>query len=111
MSVDDWVEVGVWVGAIPATLFFLTYPFLSPGWRRTLIGWALLVSSGALALLLDLSLAAKVLGPEWFLHHPEARISIVWTVAAGACLKLTALWTGKARLLLAARRRRIAAQQ
>lgn len=104
MSVENWVEVGVWVGAIPATLFFVTYPFLSPGWRRTTIGWALLVSSGALALLLDLSLATKVLGPEWFAHHPEARIGIVWLVALGACLKLTALWGGKARMFFTARR-------
>ena len=104
MSVDRWVEIGVWVGAICSTAFTLTYPFLSPGWRRTVIGWALLVSSSALALLLDLSLATKVLGPEWIKQHPPIRISIVWLVAAGTVLKVVALWGGKARMLLAARR-------
>lgn len=100
MSVDAVVELGVWVGAICSTLFVLTYPLLSPGWHRTAIGRALLVSSGALALLLDLSLASKVLGPEWFMHHPEIRIGIVWLVALGAALKLTALWGGKVHLFL-----------
>lgn len=103
MNVETWVELGVWAGAICSTLFVLTYPVLSPGWHRTPIGRALLVSSGALALLLDLSLASKVLGPEWFMHHPEVRIGIVWLVALGAALKLAALWGGKVRMFVAKR--------
>lgn len=95
MSVDAWVEFFIWWGAVASTSFVILYPLLSPGWRRTLIGWGLLVSSSALAMLLDLTLATKVLGPDFFLRYPEFRIAVVALVAVGATLKLTALLVGK----------------
>jgi hypothetical protein len=98
MTADTWVEIFIWAGAIPATLFATLYPALSPGWRRTFIGWALLISSSALALLLDLSLATKIFGPD-FLARDSIRVTVVALVALGANLKFLALLVGKVRLM------------
>lgn len=103
MSADTWVEVFIWWGAIPATLFVILYPALSPGWRRTFIGWALLVSSSALALLLDLSLATEVFGADFIARDP-IRVTITALIAAGATLKLAALIVGKVQQLRSRRR-------
>lgn len=103
MTADLWVLIFIWWGAIPATLFVILYPLLSPGWRRTPIGWALLISSTSLALLLDLSLATKIFGPE-FLARDPIRITVVALIAAGATLKLVALVTGKVRLFRGGKR-------
>lgn len=102
MSTDAIVFFNICWGAVAATLFVVLYPSLSPGWRRTWIGWALLTSSTALALLLDLSVAARVFGRE-YLHYPAVVISITALVALGATLKLTALLVTKVRAMLARR--------
>lgn len=102
MTADAIVFFFICWGAAAATLFVILYPALSPGWRRTWIGWALLTSSTALALLLDLSLAGKVFGRE-FLHYQVIRVGITGLVAAGATLKLTALLREKFRAVRADR--------
>lgn len=99
MSTDTYIFAAVCWGAVAATLFVILYPVLSPGWRRTWIGWALLTSSTALALLLDLSVAGRVFGRE-FLHYDSVVIIVTTLVALGATLKLTALLVTKVRSFL-----------
>lgn len=96
MSSDTYIFITICWGAVCATLFVLLYPSLSPGWRRTWIGWALLTSSTALALLLDLSAAGRVFGRD-FLHYDAVAGTITTLVALGATLKLTALLVTKFR--------------
>ena len=96
MSADTVVFFLVCWGAVAATLFVILYPILSPGWRRTWIGWALLTSSTALALLLDLTVIGKTFGTE-YLHSEYVRVGVTLLVALGASLKLTALLVTKVR--------------
>jgi len=103
MSADALVFFFICWGAAAATLFVLLYPALSPGWRRTWIGWALLTSSTALALLLDLSAASKVFGTDFLAWQPM-RVVVTLLVALGATLKLLALLVTKSRAMLADRR-------
>lgn len=81
----DWLVIA---GAVPATLFVLLYPILSPQFYRSWIGRALFTSSFGLAALLDLSLLAK-----WFhlILPREVVAMIVLLIAVGAWLKLAAL--------------------
>ena len=101
-TADSLVFFFVCWGAVCASLFTFLYPALSPGWRRTFIGWALLVSSSALALLLDLSVLSKITGGE-YLHSGIIRVSITAYIALGASLKLTALLVMKAKAALVKR--------
>jgi len=101
-TADALVFFFVCWGAATATLFVVLYPWLSPGWRRTWIGWALLTSSSALALLLDLTVLSKLTGGE-YLHSGIVRVSITAYIAVGATLKLTALLVTKTRAVLARR--------
>lgn len=96
MNADAIVFFFICWGAVCATLFTVLYPALSPGWRKTWIGWALLTSSTALALLLDLSVVGKAVGTE-YLHSGIVRVAVTFLVAAGTTLKLTALLREKYR--------------
>lgn len=96
MTADSLVMFFICWGATASTLFVLLYPSLSPGWRKTWIGWALLTSSSALALLLDLSVVGKLFGTE-YLHSAIIRVVVTFLVATGATLKLTALLVTKVR--------------
>lgn len=98
MNADAIVFIFICWGAVCATLFTVLYPWLSPDWRKTWIGWALLTSSTALALLLDLSVVGKVFGTE-YLHSGIVRVAVTGLVAAGASLKLTALLRMKFRAM------------
>lgn len=92
MTYQTLVDLLVIVAAIPATLFVILYPFLSPQFWRSWIGRALFTSSIGLAALLDLSLMAK-----WF-HTILARevvAAILVLIAAGAWLKVAALLNSK----------------
>lgn len=102
MTADSLVFFFVCWGAVASTLFVVLYPVLSPGWRRTWIGWALLTSSSALALLLDLTFLSKMTGGE-YLHSGIVRVTITAYIALGASLKLAALLAMKARAVLANR--------
>lgn len=102
MTADSLVFFFVCWGAVAATLFVLLYPALSPGWRKTWIGWALLTSSSALALLLDLTVVGKMFGTD-YLHSGFVRVGVTFLVAAGATLKLTALLREKYRAVRADR--------
>lgn len=104
MTADTAVELFVWVGAFCSTAFVILYPILSPNWWRDIPGWGWFTSSLALALLLDLSLAAKILGPAFFVEHPWIRVSTVALVAVGTVLKLTALIVIKIRVVRRAHR-------
>lgn len=88
MSYQTLVDILIIAAAIPATLFVLLYPLLSPQFWRSWIGRALFTSSAGLAALLDLSLLAK-----WFhLILPRTVVAGILTlIALGAILKLAAL--------------------
>lgn len=88
-SADQTVEWLVWATAPPATLFTFIYGLTTPWWR-SMIGRALLVSSSALALLIDLSLLYQWLGPE-YLGRSYVRVTVFSLVCLGAWLKLAAL--------------------
>lgn len=88
VSYTTMVDYLVIAAAIPATAFVVLYPILSPQFWRSWIGRALFTSSLGLALLLDLSLAAKWF--EWL--APRAVLTgILIVIALGAWLKLAAL--------------------
>lgn len=88
MTYERLVDYLVIAAAIPATLFLILYPILSPQFYRTWIGRALFTSAGGLAALLDISLLAK-----WFhlIIPREVLVGILVLIAAGAWLKLAAL--------------------
>lgn len=94
MSPDEIVLWLVRISAPPQTLFVLIYGLWSPWWR-TQTGRAIFTKSLALALLLNLSLVARAVGPypgdEW------VGVSVVALVGAGAWLQLIALLHEKAR--------------
>lgn len=103
MSTTTLIQVLVWWAAIFSTSFVVLYPLLSPGWRRTWIGWGLLVSSTALALLLDLSLASQIFG---VIFSERVWLIVTALVAAGTTLKVTALLVTKTQVVLEQRRER-----
>lgn len=86
---DQAVEFLIYATAPPATLFALIYGFTTP-WYRTMIGRALLTSSTALALLVDVSLLFQWLGPE-YLGRAYVRLIVFGLVCLGAWLKFSAL--------------------
>lgn len=88
ISYETMVDYLVIAAAVPATLFVVLYPILSPQFYRSWIGRALETSSFGLAALLDLSLLAK-----WFglILAREVVTGILVVIAAGAWLKLAAL--------------------
>lgn len=88
-TVDTVARWMVYATAVPATLFIVLYAFTVPWWS-TMIGRALLVSSTALALLIDLSALYHVLGAD-YLGRDLVRLAVLALVFLGASLKLTAL--------------------
>ena len=94
VSHEQMVDYLVIAAAIPATLFVVLYPILSPSFWRSWIGRALFTSSAGLAALLDLSLLAK-----WFglILAREVVSMILLLIALGAWLKLAALLREKFR--------------
>lgn len=88
-TADEVVEFLIYATAPPATLFALIYGLTTPWWR-SMIGRALLTSSTALALLVDLSLLFQWLGPE-YLGRAYVRVTVFGLVCLGAWLKFTAL--------------------
>lgn len=88
MSFQTLVDLLVIAAAIPATLFVILYPALSPQFWRTWIGRGMWTSSAGLAALLDLSLCAKWFG--WVL--PRSVVAVILAlIALGALSKLHAL--------------------
>jgi len=88
MTTDGVVYVLVIAGAVPATLFVILYPILSPSFWRSWIGRALEISALALALLLDLSVASRYFGHPL---TPAVRLALVALIALGAWLEFLAL--------------------
>jgi hypothetical protein len=95
MSADVIAVILVAATAPPATLFALIYGFTSPWWR-TAIGRALLVSSTALALLVDISLLYQAFGDNYALRD-AVRLTVFSLVCAGAWMKFGALVVEKVR--------------
>ena len=91
MSADTAAVILVLVAAPAATLFPICYAWISRGlWWRTPAGRALMVSSTALALLIDISLAYQWLGDD-YAARDVVRLTVYALIATGAWLKLGAL--------------------
>lgn len=102
MNADTMVTGFLFWGAVCATFFVFAYPILSDGWSRRWIGWALLISSIALALLLDLAVASRMFGED-YLARPYLRVSVTFLVALGATLKVVALLSAKVQAAMSRR--------
>ena len=102
MTADTIVLLLACWAAVCAASFAVLYPVLSPGWRKTWIGWALFTSSSALALASALIVVGRLFGTD-YAHSAALRITAMGLIAAGATLKLTALLVTKARAMLASR--------
>ena len=91
MSADTLAVVLVIAAAPAATTFPFAYAWISRGvWWRTPTGRALMTSSTALALLIDISLAYKFFGDDYALRD-VVRLTVYALIALGAWLKLGAL--------------------
>lgn len=94
-TISFWLLV---FAAPPASLFVLTYGTTQP-WYRSWVGWALVVFSGGLALLLDISLAYRIFGAD-YRARDALRLTVFSMVGVGSWLMLFAL----CRELIQARR-------
>lgn len=91
MSADTAAIVLVLIAAPAATLFPICFAWISRGiWWRNPAGRALMTSSTALALLIDISLLYQWLGDDYALRD-AVRLSVYALIAAGAWQKLYAL--------------------
>lgn len=91
MSADTAAVALVIAAAPAATLFPLLYAWVARGvWWRTPTGRALMTSSVALALLIDISLAYQAFGDNYALRD-VVRLTVFALIAVGAWLKLGAL--------------------
>lgn len=91
MSADFAAVLLIIAAAPPATVFPFAYAWIARGiWWRTPIGRALMTSSTALALLIDISIAYKAFGDDYALRD-AVRLSVFALIAAGTWLKLGAL--------------------
>ena len=91
MNADTLAVVLVAMAAPAATAFPFAYAWIARGvWWRTPTGRALMTSSTALALLIDISLAYQAFGDDYALRD-AVRLTVFALVALGAWLKLGAL--------------------
>lgn len=91
MSADTAAIMLVLIAAPAATLFPICFAWISRGiWWRNPAGRALMTSSTALALLIDISLLYQWLGDDYALRD-AVRLSVYALIAAGAWQKLYAL--------------------
>lgn len=91
MNADTLAVTLVLIAAPAATLFPFCFGWISRGiWWRNPAGRALMTSSTALALLIDISLLYQWLGDDYALRD-VVRLSVYTLIAAGAWQKLYAL--------------------
>ena len=95
MTADTAAILLVLSAAPPATLFPLIYGFTVRWWTFP-IGRALMVSSTALGLLIDISLLYNWLGDDYYLRD-VVRLTVFSLISAGAWLKLVAILLEKTR--------------
>src|SRR5690242_7181820 len=95
MTADTAAVLLVLSAAPPATLFPLIYGFTVRWWTFP-IGRALMVSSSALGLLVDISLLYNWLGDDYALRD-VVRLTVFALISAGAWLKLVAILLEKTR--------------
>ena len=92
MTADKFALLLIIAAAPAATAFPFAYAWIARGvWWREPIGRALMTSSTALALLIDISLAYKAFGDDYYLRD-AVRLSVFALIATGAWLKLGALF-------------------
>lgn len=89
MTTAQLSTVVIYIAAPGATLFPLLYMWAAP-WRKSLIGYAIVVSKIGLALLVDLSLLYHFIGPT-YPGHDQAVLGAFSLVVVGTYLYLAAL--------------------
>lgn len=104
MNIDDVALVLLLLTAPPSTLYPIVFG-LTTRWRGTLMGPALLTKSIGLALLVDLSLAYRVLGAG-YQGRDVARVTVFALITVGVWMQTYALLRQKHREHAAAVRRR-----
>jgi len=95
VSRDDWALLLLLLAAPAATL----YPAVlvaTTRWHQSLIGRALLTKAVGLALLIDLSLAYRVLGAD-YQGRDAARLTVFGLITIGVWMQLYALLRNKVR--------------
>lgn len=91
MNADHLAVLFILVAAPAATAFPFCFAWISRGvWYRNPAGRALMTSSVALALLIDISLLYQWLGDDYALRD-VVRLTVYALIAAGAWQKLYAL--------------------
>ena len=88
MNADLAAVVLVVLMAPPATLFPILYAFRP--WHKSLIGRALMIHSVGLALLIDISLAYKVFGDNYFARD-VVRLTVYALILIGVTSQCWAL--------------------
>lgn len=96
-TVDQAARWLIYATSPAVTVFVVLYATTVPWWK-TSIGRALLVSSAALMMLIDLSVAFQLFGAD-YLGRDAVRLTVLSLVFLGAWLKLYALlsekWIGR----------------
>jgi hypothetical protein len=64
MTLDGLAVALLGFSALATTAFTLVFGFTS-SWRRSVVGWALMVQSVGLMLVLDLTLVRQILGSDY----------------------------------------------
>lgn len=88
MSADLAAVLLILAAAPAATLFPILYA--RRPWRRTLIGWALMIHSIGMAALIDISLLYKWLGDDYYLRD-VVRLTVYAFIVVGINLTTLAL--------------------
>lgn len=91
MTADHAALLLIIAAAPPLTLFPVCYAWWGRGsWYRTITGFALMVSTTGLALLVDISLLYAVFG-DHYSYRDAVRLTVYAVIVLGAWLKFGAL--------------------
>lgn len=97
MSANDWALVLLWASAPPVTVYVLLLAVTTPWWRSW-TGWAMFTFAAGYAMLVDVSLAFRVLGANY--PGRATVILIAFSVTTvGVWLKCLDLVTEKVRAI------------
>jgi hypothetical protein len=95
MTLDGLAVALLGFSALATTAFTLVFGFTS-SWRRSVVGWALMVQSVGLMLVLDLTLVRQILGSD-YRARDAARVAAFAVVTVGQVLLFGALVKAKLR--------------
>lgn len=90
MTADEIAHVLILAGAIPASIYWVLFVFLTPGWWKRSVGRALGIKATALMLLLNVSAAYQLFGNDYPLRD-IVRITVFLLVVVGLWLQCGAI--------------------